>query len=186
MISIPIIVDDVKKLAEFAMTRCLYFTIDSDIPLTGSSIRVNKRKISLYMVGFSGIIRKPLGSKRTFSSFQLIDELFDTIETDPNLFIDPNDIWLPNMIFSDLPHERGNISRLFGYPPLKRGSVYRINGDIFTEAYKFRMDQISQEQFIDFCKQAVDSTFYSEVETIAFNEWEKHQIDETRRLKSQQ
>ena len=169
MISIPIIIDNVKKSAEFAMTRCLYFTIDSDTPLTGSSIKVNSRKISLYMIGFSGIICKPIGRKWYFSTYKLIDKLFDTIETNPNLFVDTNDIWLPNMMFDDSPHERGN--------------VYRINENIFIEAIKFRTDTISQERFSDFCSQNNGSAVYSDVETKAFNRWEIRQIEQTKRLR---
>lgn len=166
--SIPVILDDIKNYEDFDMSRCTYFTIESDVPLPNWVLELGNLRIPFYLLGISGIILQPIGNDNIFKSSDLIDKLFDTIESVPGLYIDTNDIWLPNFLFANLPH--------------KRGSVYRIKEKLFLETYRYRYDKISEKRFYMLCEELSASIDYSHIETNAFKEWEKGKIEEAIRL----
>jgi hypothetical protein len=172
--SIPVILDDIKKYEDFDMSRCSYFTIESDLATESSTpspnwtLMLQAMNIPFYLIGLSGIIWKPLGEDHIFDSAEMIDDLFDIIESCMELYVDVNDIWLPNYLFHGLPH--------------KRGYVYRITGQLFITAYRYRQEQISRDQFLEFCEEASSDIVFSEVETQAFSEWEKIQIRQAREI----
>jgi len=161
--TVPIMIDDIKKYKNFDMTRCTYFSIESDLPSGEWVLELKNRDIPFYLLELSGIITEPTGNEAHFDSSYLIDELFDTIEASPELFIDINDIWLPNFLFRNSPH--------------KRGDVYRIKEKLFIEADRFREDKIPKERFEMYCRELEDYLFYSEIETRSFKEWARNQIE---------
>lgn len=107
MRSIPIMVDDVKNYINFNMTRCSYFSIECDLPSSGWILELKKRDIPFYLISLSGVIEGPVGDNYIFNSSELIEELFDIVEEIPELFIDVNDIWLPNLLFKYSLLKRG-------------------------------------------------------------------------------
>ena len=112
-----------------------------------------------------------MGDSHIFDSPDSIDRLFDTIEDRPELYIDVNDIWLPNHLFKGMPHERGN--------------VYRTEEQLFVEAYSYRQDRISQEQFLISCEELGTNITVSEIETAAFRKWQMHQIERAKDIYDQ-
>lgn len=164
--SIPVMLDDIRKYDDFDMSRCTYFTIESDAPSPNWVLGPQSLNIPFYLLGLSGIIWKPLGDHHIFDSPESIDGLFDAIEDRSELYIDVNDIWLPNYLFDDLPHERGN--------------VYRIEEKLFVESYLYRHDRVSLEQFLKSCEELRKSIAFSEIETKAFKKWEMNQIEQAR------
>ena len=64
-ITIPVIIDDVKKLENFSMSRCTYFSIQCDTPSPGWTLTIGNISTSFLMMGMSGIIYSPAdGSDR--------------------------------------------------------------------------------------------------------------------------
>lgn len=164
--TIPIIIDDIKKHPTFQMTRCTYFSIEADEPSPGVILTLRDRQIPFYLLGLSGIISEPLTNMNIrlpfFNSPTLIDELFDLVEENPSLYIDVNDIWLPNFLFNIDLHQRGY--------------VYRIGNKLFNHVYQFRLNKISEEYLFEVCEELKTSITFSEIETKAFTEWNKKVI----------
>lgn len=168
--SIPVILDDVKKLRDFQMARCTYFNIECDTPSPGWSLGLADYNIPFYLLGLTGVIWKPVGEKVLFDSNGSIDELFDMIEENPSLYVDTNEIWLPISLFEPAALERGN--------------VFRVNDDLFTKAYSFFTGHISKEEFLKSCvgyeersDNSVRDVWHSEAETKSFKDWEKRHIE---------
>ena len=166
--SIPVMVDDVKEFKNFRMTRCTYFSIECDTPSAEWLMELKERKVPFYLFGLSGIIREPIGSKTEFDTSQAIVELFETVEKISELFVDINDIWLPNFLFENTSTERG--------------SVYRIKERLFLEADRFRDDRISMDRFLKICEELRDHISYSDTETKSFREWARSQIEMAKKI----
>jgi len=164
---IPVIIDDVKRYREFEMTRCTYFTIECDLPSPNWVLGLNSKSIPFLLIGLSGIIFKPLGDNVVFESMESIDELFNTIESHSSLYVDTNDIWLPNNLFQDL---------------WRRGQVYRMDSKLFNQTFLYRQERISEDQFLRSCKELRGRIFYSEKETHSFEGWAKLQIEKAKSL----
>jgi hypothetical protein len=165
--TIPIMLDSIKKMEDFDMSRCTYFTIETDVPSPDWRLGTEGLEIPSYLLGVYAIIYKPLGANETFDTAESIDDLFDAIEDRPDLYVDTNDIWLPNDLFEGLPH--------------KRGHVYRADPELFKQAYAYRQDRISKNQFTEFCRGRKGAVKFSEVETEAFRGWEARQIEAARK-----
>jgi hypothetical protein len=164
---IPIIIDDVKNFENFQMTRCIYFSIESDFPTSQWVSEYDGKRLPLYLLELSGIIYKPLGRNYYFKSVDLINEVFQTIEASDYLYVDTNDIWIPNKLFSQP----------------KRGLVYRVREDLFLKAYKYRVGQMTSEEFWEaFYSEPHKFLSFSKEETIAFQKWADLQINEAREL----
>ncbi len=166
--TIPIIIDDIKRYDKFHMSRCTFFSIAYDLPSPDWVLELEDSSIPFFLLGLSGIIWKPMGKKKVFDSCDSISQLFDKIEEHPELYVDTNDIWLPNRSFKDLPH--------------KRGFVYRVKVKLFTEALRYREDQISQKQFLASCSGLKGSVSFSKKETDSFRKWTTEQVEEAREL----
>jgi len=164
---VPVIVDDVKNYRNFSMTRCTYFTIECDVPSPNWILGLENRSIPFVLIGLSGVVFKPIGDSVLFLSAESIEELFNTIETSPSLYIDTNDLWLPNALFQ-APH--------------RRGQVHRVGNKLFNEAYLFREDKISEDHFLHSCSHLSQETRYSEKETLSFENWGKSQIEKAKGL----
>ena len=108
---VPVVVDDVKRYGKLKMARCTYFTIECDAPSSNWVLELGKKSIPFLLIGLSGLIVRPIRGGRLFESSDSIDELFDTIESHPSLYVDINDLWLPNKLFQGLPH-----GRIQGFP----------------------------------------------------------------------
>lgn len=163
-ITIPVVIDDVKSIDNFQMSRCIYFSIQCDNPSIGWELGLGKSTFPFIMLGLSGIIYKPIGNSKIFNKASHFKKLFEEVEANDDVYIDMNDIWLPNHILT------GDYR--------KRGYVFRIDSELFLKAYEFINKQIGQEEFDDFCKKLDYSPEYSKPETFALDQFEKQTIGE--------
>lgn len=138
-IHIPVMVDDVKNIEKMKFTRCTYFSIQCDTPSFNWFLETNIGTLPFLLLGLSGIIYCPLGEAYKFTLPNQIEELFDLADKQEGLYIDINDIWLPNMAF---PNEIA-----------KRGAAYRVYIEIFKNALKFREHQISFKTLEEICSE---------------------------------
>ncbi|MBW8041340.1 MAG: hypothetical protein FVQ85_15250 [Planctomycetes bacterium] len=164
---VPIVIDDVKRLKTFSMSRCIYFSIECDSPSPGWTLRIRNRKIPFLLVALSGIILEPIDGG-LFRTPDKLEQLFENIEkdSDEGIYVDTNDLWIPNFIF-----DRKN---------LKPGSVYRVAFKLFKAAYDFRNQILSQQEYVGQCKKYGWKARYSASETKALGLWQKKHIDETK------
>lgn len=162
---VPVIVDDVKKYKKFDMTRCTYFTIACDGPSPNWTLNLRDRSIPFVVMNFSGILLKPAGGPDIFETADSIEQLFNAIEENPSLYVDTDDIWLPNNLFQT-PHGRGQ--------------VYRVKDKLFYEALLYRENKISEESFLRNCRELKAGILYSEKETLSFKKWALLHIEEAK------
>jgi hypothetical protein len=165
-ITIPIMIDDIKKGSGFDFTRCTYFSIQCNFPSPNWTLSIKNSHIPFTLTGLSGIIYEPDDDTNRFDHPQKINNLFDKIEADKRLYIDINDIWIPNTFFHSGKHARG--------------SVYRILFDVFLAALSFRENTSSIEQFRKICSSYSKGAIYEDAETIAFTDWAKAQIGDAK------
>lgn len=166
-ITVPLVIDDVKRVPTFEMTRCNYFCIQCDTPAPGWFLQIAGRQVPFLIVGLTGVIHRPAMDDERFDSPQKIDDLFDAIEAVPELYVDQEDVWIPNRMFDADEH--------------KRGSVYRIGLGLFRSAYNFRNGLTRNQKSAFAGKGANWKVSFSRAETEALSAWGDHQIAEARR-----
>ncbi len=163
---VPVIVDSVKKISGFKMTRVSYFSIESVEPSLGWHLILTEKNLVLpfLMLNLSGIIVSPLHGGPVFGSVDEIEDLFSLVEdgSDGTLFIDINDLWLPNQVF---PKEA------------LRGEVYRLPQELFLAAMKFRKGIMEKRKFSSFAREHRGQIATSPDETGVFREWTKREIE---------
>ena len=111
-LSIPVVIDDVKKFPSFAMSRCNYFSIECDEPSVVSFEELGTPSITFLSVGLSGVLFGPSLEDREFDGTEKIESLFNSVEEDAGCFVELNDIWLPNKMFGDRDPVRGDVYRV--------------------------------------------------------------------------
>ncbi len=159
--TVPVIVDSIKYNDTFPFTRCTYYSIACDTPSPNWTLVLENHRIPFFLLGISGIIWKPLGEETLFNKPEVIDDLFDLIETTPECYVDIDDLWLPNLLF----HEQA-----------RRCDVYRLHHLLFSEAYRYRQGRITKSDFVKYCQDVRSFAFYSEEETMSFRRWEERLI----------
>ena len=167
-ITIPIIIDDIKKQKDFDITRCTYFSIQCDTPSADWSLTVQNIYVSFLMMGISGIIYRPADGSDKFDHPDKIEKIFDIIESNEGLYIDINDIWMPNGFFT--------------IGEQKRGSVYRLPLDVFSTALAFRENTACLKDLVKMCGRHPKGAIFQDDETWAFSTWSQMQIDEAKRF----
>lgn len=165
-LTIPVIIDDVKDQSGFQMSRCTYFSIASNFPSTDITLdpRINLPSI---MVGFISVICRPSNRSMLFDNTRKLSGLFERVEKNQGLYVDINDLWLPNFLFDDKNR--------------KRSSVYRIGSELFKLAFRFQKETISDVDFIKSCQDMKLTAEYSPKETETFSEWGNEQIGRARK-----
>lgn len=167
-ITIPVIIDDVKKLENFNMSRCTYFSIQCDTPSPGWALTIQNIHISFLMMGISGIIYSPDDGSDKFDHPDKFEKVFSIIESHESLYVDINDIWIPNLFFT--------------IGKQKRGSVYRIPLDVFLVALAFRENTSSLKGLVKACDKHPKGAIFQDDETSAFSIWSKKQIDKAKKF----
>jgi hypothetical protein len=76
-VTIPTIIDDVKKQKDFDMTRCTYFSIQCDTPSADLALTVQKIYVSALIMIISGIIYCPVDGSDKFDYPEKIEKIFD-------------------------------------------------------------------------------------------------------------
>ena len=167
-ISVPITIDDVKRLTKFEFTRCDYFTVECDMPSSGWMLELAEREIPLLMTGGSGIIFRPSPSELLFTSSNQIESLFDAIEKEPQLSVGTGDVWIPNELVEII------LSKCQLEP---RGVTFRIGYNLFIAAMEFRTDRIDRERFDGLANELQNTLTFSMEEHTAFKAWREMQVD---------
>ncbi|MHB9024743.1 MAG: hypothetical protein ACYC7E_11310 [Armatimonadota bacterium] len=165
-VTIPVWIDDVKSYADFSFSRCVYFTIECEHPSTGWMLGLQQRKIPFAMLGLTGVIHAPVKGD-TFTSLDDLDQLIQAIEAHDVLTVGTADIWLPNEILLNLSNHDTRAARR---------QVYRLGEKLFSYAYLFRMDRLSQHEFYQWCRELRSLIIFSEQETETFRAWMDRQI----------
>jgi hypothetical protein len=168
MFTVPVIVDDVKRLEDFDMTRCTYFSVECSEPQPHWYLGLRERRIPILLLGLSGIITGPNGPYGgEFHDALAIQKFFDLIEENPGMYIDINDVWLPNY--------------LLGNNEIAPGNVYRLRSKLFSISIDFRNGLLTKEEFERQGKEYRDQIDFSPGESRAFRSWTLHEIDIARR-----
>lgn len=166
-IQIPIVIDDIKNYKTFNWIRATYFSIECDTPSPGWQLGIGNATIPFLMIGLSGIIYQPHDGSDKFDSPQKIENLFNAIEDFGRVFIDINDIYLPNSYI-----------RVDG--PM-RGAVFRIPFNAFDSALKYKNGFLGKDQFEKQCKNFQSPSFEGK-ETDSIKKWGRVQIKEARAI----
>jgi len=165
-LTIPVMIDDIKEQTGFQMSRCTYFSIASNVPSPEITLDRSINFPSI-MVGFTSVICRPSNRSPLFDKPGKISGLFERVEKNQGLYVDINDLWLPNFLFDEENR--------------KRSSVYRIDIELFRLAFNYQNEIISNEDFIKYCKQTGLRAEFSPTETEAFAKWGGAQIKHARK-----
>lgn len=180
--TVPVLIDDVKKLDGFRMTRCTYFRIEASAAVIDFVAALRGRGIPFSIFGDTSVIDRPETRLPTFQTPTQLDGLFDQIEAVEGLIVETSMVWLPNSIFTrkppltDLPSDQD--------PSLERGEVWRISRELFRLALQFQREAIEVNRFLDACQELVQSEpaglVHSPEETEVFRAWSASQIEAAR------
>jgi hypothetical protein len=166
--TVPVIVDDVKRYPDFHMTRLTYFSIECDEPAPGWTLELDRARVPFLMMGLSGIVLRPTGARARFDEPDAFRDLFDLVEQHEALYVDVNDVWLPNGCFEGMR--------------VGRGDVFRVGVRLFARALAYRSNRETTERFE---AEAIDlrgEIEPSPAEADAFRAWSRSQIDDARRV----
>ncbi len=167
--SVPVVVDSVKRDPAFPMTRCNYLTIQCDEPADGWTIAFEGEPLPFLMLGLTGIITSPFDGD-TFEDPSQLDDLFARVERNETLYVDVDDIWLPNDLLATEPHT--------SLP----GSVIRLGIEPFRLAYRYRDGRLGDDAFRTGIARYREEARFSAVETETLKAWHWGQIEHARSL----
>lgn len=180
--TIPILVDDVKQLAGFNMTRSSFFTIDASGMGDDWVAILRGQRVPFLILGVTTALHRPDLEKLLFHSASTIDHLFDQIEAVEGLVVESEYIWLPNFLFD--PHS-GQYSAGRKPVQLERGAVWRIRFGLFQMALTFRQEVIAADTYVERCWQLIQSgqieIGYSQEESESFRSWSDEQFAAARK-----
>lgn len=180
---IPALVDDVKRLGAFEMTRLLFFTIDATGTMEDWVSYLRVQQIPFLLFGLTAVIHRPNLKSVKFITADHVNGLFNGIEDSEGLLVETEHLWLPNFLFED---EGGRWKMGSGGEGSAgaRGDVWRVAYDLFQQALRFRQEHIGRSQFLESCRalgtEEEPAVTYSREETGVFREWSASQFEEAR------
>lgn len=170
---IPVLVDDVKVLGEFRMTRCTFYGIEASAAVHDWVADLRERGVPFLLFGLSAALHRPVGEARRFGSPEQVDRLFATIEDTQVLLVETEHLWIPNFLFAEVAKRSPG-----------RGDVYRVSEDLFRKALQFQREVISAERFAEQCREAMASKVTllqaSPEESEVFRAWSGAQLEQAR------
>jgi hypothetical protein len=174
MPNIPVIIDDIKRLDGFEMTRCVYFHIECEDTLDLWRLTSDGIEIPFLMLGLSGIIIRPMSGRSEFESAQDIEQLFSFIEglrqegrDEAHMNVEIADVWLPNRT---LELQRQAIP----------GDVYRVDSVLFESAVAFTTGRLQYGSFLERAISGQREVLFSGQETKVIQEWARRTISRSR------
>ena len=180
--TIPILVDDVKQLRDFNMTRGSFFTIDASGMGDDWVAILRESKVPFMILGQTNVLHRPDVENFLFDSAASIDQLFDQIEAVEGLVVESEFVWLPNFLFD--PHI-GYYSTSQKPIQLERGAVWRIGFGLFQMAVTFLQEVIAADTYQERCWHLIQSgqveIGYSHDESKAFRAWSDEQFKAARK-----
>jgi hypothetical protein len=180
---IPVLVDDVKHLEGFEMTRWTFFTIDATTAVEDWVALLRERGIPFLLLGVSPVIHRPSGPSTRFTSPDQIDQLFKAIEDIKGLVVETAHIWLPNFLFEG-DGSAWDLSPSGEDSGGMRGAVWRLSLRLFGVALLYQREVISGAAFSSQCHEHMQSSAapvkHSPEETTVFRVWSADQIEAAR------
>lgn len=161
-IGVPVVLDDVKDYPDFAMTRFSYFVVECDEPTPGWTLMLAQARIPFLMLGLSGVVVSPPSGRPRFEGADDFDDLFESIESHDHVYVDLNDVWLPNDCFEPAR--------------LQRSNVFRIGRALFATALSYRGSLIETGRFVALARDMRREIEFSPNESEAFRAWSRNQI----------
>ena len=142
--TIPVLVDDVKQLRDFNMTRGSFFAIDASGMGDDWVAILRQAEVPFMILGLTNVLHRPDVENLLFDTAASIDQLFDQIEAVEGLVVESEFIWLPNFLFD--PHI-GYYSTSHKPIQLERGAVWRIGFGLFQMAVNFLQEVIAADTY---------------------------------------
>ena len=149
-------IDDRKEIGDFRMTRATYFYVESIEPSTDIPTEIAEIDLPVFSLEFSGIIYKPLKGEEIFTNSEQIEDLYLEVEKHESLYVDSDNIWVPNRLFNRQP---------------ERGDIFRINHVLFIQLYVLCKDDAHLYVHMENVQASEGEIVFSEIETEAFNAW---------------
>jgi len=172
-LTIPVLIDNIKRLKDFQRTRCTYFRIEfSERPFTGTFPVSSSEKFRAEAWGNWAVLTGPpmrSGEKDLFLSSDSIERTLMKIEDDKELFLDLGYIWIPNQVLG--VKEEGK-----AVTDIRTGDVFRISTSFFQKCYFFVAETIPEKEWLEYCLSSPEEIHPSPDETKAFREWRRMQI----------
>jgi len=153
---VPVFVDSDVSFPGFSFVRLNYLSIERDEPDPRWAIGTGGQLVPILLLNLAGIITQPFGAQE-FTRFDLVEQLFETIEATDGSTIQASDVWFPSFLF------RGR--------SITPGDVYRAGLDLFTTAFRYRNGAIQQGDFLGAAERLGETFRYSAEETTAFRSW---------------
>jgi hypothetical protein len=179
---IPALIDDVKRLADFNMTRLTFFTIETTTAVDDWVALLRERGVPFLLLGISPVIHRPNLEAARFGSTGQIDQLLNAIEEIEGLVVETAHIWVPNFVFED--SDRPDLSPSGEDAAVTRGAVWRLSFGLFQKALLFQREIIGAAGFSEQCRELMGSptapVTHSPEETRIFRDWSAAQIEEAR------
>lgn len=176
--TIPLLIDDVKQIGDFQMTRCTFFRIEAGAAVIDFVATLRGLGVPFAIFGSTFVIDRPAKGGDRFEDPAQLNALFDQIEDLEGLVVETSHLWLPNQLFhfgeepgsnSDEPH-----------PELQRGSVWRLPRELFALTLQFQRESLSAERLLAKGRELLQSDryslHYSSSETEVFRAWSAAQI----------
>ena len=179
----PVLVDAVRHLDGFNMTRCTFFTVEAATSTEDWVALLRERSIPFLLFGVTAVIYRPNLQETRFTSPEQLDMIFDAIEDVEGLVVETAHVWLPNFLFEvgdhlDMPANAHKST-------VERGAVWRVSLGLFQRALQFQREVISRPDFVMLCNELVESTDegvrFSPDETAVFRTWSAAQLDAARK-----
>ena len=184
----PLLIDAVRRLDGFDMTRCLFFSIDATASVDDWVASLRAQHIPFMLLGVSPVLHRPDLETARFTNAAQIDRLFSTIEDHDGLVVETAHTWLPTMLFET--DNRFDLAPGSPDSAARRGTVWRASLPLLQTALRFQHELISSKSFDRRCRalmqtRAAPLTFSPE-ETEAFRSWSGSQIEAARQNYEQQ
>jgi hypothetical protein len=180
--TIPVLVDDVKQLRDFNMTRGSFFAIDASGMGDDWVAILRQAEVPFMILGLTNVLHRPDVENLLFDTAASIEQLFDQIEAVEGLVVESEFIWLPNFLFD--PHI-GYYSTSHKPIQLERGAVWRIGFGLFQMAVTFLQEVIPADTYQERCWQMIQSgqieIGYSHEESKTFRSWSEEQFKAARK-----
>lgn len=185
---IPILIDVIRRLDGFDMTRSLFYTIEATAAVDDWVASLRAREVPFILLGISPVILRPDLETARFTAAEQIDELFNAIEAHKGLLVETDQIWLPTSLFE--VDKRWDAAPEAKDSSARRGAVWRVSLALFQAALQFQRELLSLAGFSEQCRALMDSSVpplaHSPEETEVFRSWSAAQIQAAQKNYEQQ
>lgn len=176
------LIDDVKALQGFDMTRASFFRIEAGSAVVDFVATLRGLGVPFAIFGSTFVIDRPATDTHQFENGAQIDRLFDQIEGVEGLVVETSHLWLPNELFSQAASDLAGDAAVGILK--ERGAVWRLSRDLFRLTLRFQRESIGSERYLHVCRQIRSGDPYalypSPTETDVFRAWSEQQIEESR------